>query len=85
MFTESVFKLVCGGVLRNESGTIVAPDSNSDGRYDDNAYCHWKIVAQQGYVVRYRINYLRIEVGTKDSVTCPIDFLTVRLFICRFF
>ena len=36
MFTESVFKLVCGGVLRNESGTIVAPDSNSDGRYDDN-------------------------------------------------
>ena len=69
--------MVCGGVLRDLSGIIVAPDSDSDGRYDDNIYCYWKIVAAEGNVVRYRINYMIIE-STEDSITCLDDFLSVR-------
>ena len=73
---------MCGGAIRNESGTIVAPDSDSDGRYDNNVYCHWKIVAEEGYVVRYKINYMSIE-DEKGSADCPGDFLSVKyLHIC---
>ena len=69
--------MVCGGVLRDLSGIIVAPDSDSDGRYDDNIYCYWKIVAAEGNVVRYRINYMIIE-STENSIDCLDDFLSVR-------
>ena len=66
---------MCGGVLREMSGTVVAPDSDSDGQYDENANCYWKIEAQEGYVVRYRINYIMIEDSTGG---CLFDYLLVR-------
>ena len=72
---------ICGGVLRNTSGTVVAPDSDLDGQYDENANCYWTIEAQEGYVIRYRINYIVIEDSKHGD--CTDDFLLVRHELCH--
>ena len=68
---------VCGGVLRNMSGSITAPDFDFDGRYDKNANCYWTIEAVEGHVIRYRITYLMIEPSMIDD-SCSHDYLLVR-------
>ena len=68
---------ICGGVLRGMNGSVVAPDSDLDGQYDENVNCFWIIEAKEGYVIRYMINYIMIE-GSKNG-GCT-DYLLVRYF-----
>ena len=69
---------ICGGVLRDMYGTLVAPDSDLDGQYDENVNCFWTIEAKKGYIIRYMINYILIE-GSKNG-GCTNDYLLVRYF-----
>ena len=75
MFSETVE--ICGDVLRDKSGSVTAPDSDSDGQYDKNANCYWTIEAEEGYVVRYRINFVNIEDTNSEDGYCADDFVLV--------
>ena len=68
--------MICGGVLRDMSGSVVAPDSDSNGQYDENVNCFWTIEAEEGYVLRYMINYIMIE--SSKNGACANDYLLVR-------
>ena len=63
----------CGKVMHDPSGTIMSPDRNGDGFYDDNANCVWRIIVSEDYVIRYTLETVSVE----PSKDCEIDKLTV--------
>ena len=64
---------ICGEIIYDPSGTIVSPDSNGDGFYDDNANCVWHIAVMEDYVIRYTFEEISVEL----SKNCEIDKVTV--------
>ena len=65
---------VCGGVVQDEIGFIMALDSDGDLRYDLNTDCLWIIQSDNGFKVRYKLESYYLE----QSEHCSKDFLAVR-------
>ena len=58
-------------------GTILSPDSDGDGYYDNNANCVWRIEVMEGYVIRYNFETFAVE-NAKD---CEND----KVWVCCYF
>ena len=66
----------CGGILRNSSGYITAPDLDKDGYYDFNLNCVWLIQVNSSKVILYHFDYIAIIVVQLDK--CKPDYVKVR-------
>lgn len=63
----------CGGILNSTSGSIVPPDTNIIGYYDDNLNCIWTIKAESNRVVQLTFGHFDVEPHEK----CYYDYLRV--------
>ena len=73
---------VCGEIMHGPSGTILSPDSDGDGYYDNNANCVWRIEVMEGFVIRYNFETFAVELATdcendKVLVCCRFIFITL--------
>uniref|UniRef100_A0A8C5PBH1 Cubilin n=1 Tax=Leptobrachium leishanense TaxID=445787 RepID=A0A8C5PBH1_9ANUR len=65
----------CGGYLTNQTGTFISPDTNSDGKYDNNLDCVWNIVAPLNKQINLTFASFALEAMVFQ--TCRYDFVKV--------
>ena len=61
----------CGGILTNTTNSIVAPDRDGDGQYDNNLNCLWAIIAPRDHVIELEFRDLDLE----ETDTCDFDVI----------
>ncbi|RWS22052.1 Cubilin-like protein, partial [Leptotrombidium deliense] len=67
----------CGGVIENETGVIISPDSNGDGLYEFDLDCIWTILAPEYAVIQLNFQSMDIE-ASESSLNCSFDYLEIR-------
>ncbi|XP_063777593.1 cubilin [Pseudophryne corroboree] len=65
----------CGGYLTNATGYIGSPDSNQDGKYDQNLDCVWNIVAPINKLINLTFTAFILE--AESWGTCRYDFVKI--------
>ncbi|MEE6466792.1 hypothetical protein FKM82_007053 [Ascaphus truei] len=65
----------CGGYLNSATGNFFSPDSNVDGKYDNNLDCVWNIVAPVDKQINLTFTAFSLE--TESSGSCRYDFVKV--------
>ena len=64
----------CGGQMEGPSGRIVSP--NYPGRYGNNEYCEWSILAEPGHILILEFIAFDIENSDLENSYCP-DYVQV--------
>ncbi|XP_034938584.1 cubilin [Chelonus insularis] len=70
-FHWNSIKPVCGGILREEHGTISSP--GSPGRYSPDRDCIWHIYVRPGKRIQFHFFTMMIE----EHPTCNMDYLEI--------
>lgn len=67
----------CGGELSNSTGLLRSVDTNNDGFYENNMYCHWKITVDADKAVQLVFESFDVQ----SSANCEKDSLTILSYI----
>ncbi|XP_048223975.1 LOW QUALITY PROTEIN: cubilin [Perognathus longimembris pacificus] len=66
----------CGGYLSGSPGSIMSPDSDSDGRYDKGLNCIWYITAPDNKLINLTFNSFVLEHAASLG-SCIYDYVKI--------
>ena len=59
--SNSAQNKTCGRTIKQPSGWIASPDTDSDSLYDFNMHCNWTVEAGSNDVIRFLVLYVEIQ------------------------
>ena len=68
-FIVSVIAEKCGGILTESTGTLISPDDDQDGAYDNDIECLWMIIADADRVISFQFSQMDLF-SDKANVPC---------------